>query len=94
MTGEVERSIMNSSLTLTFALVCSLCGALRADPPQPEPPADMRLHLPGSIDKSLDAIPLGNGLSGGLLWGTGTTVNLSLDRGDLWDLRPHPSYTR
>jgi alpha-L-fucosidase 2 len=53
----------------------------------------MRLHLPGAIESSLDAIPLGNGLCGGLLWGKGTTVNLSLDRGDLWDLRPHPSYT-
>lgn len=53
----------------------------------------MRLDMPGAIESSLDAIPLGNGLSGGLLWGKGGTVNLSLDRGDLWDLRPHPSYT-
>ena len=36
---------------------------------------------------------MGNGLSGGLLWGKGSEVRLSLDRGDLWDLRPHPSYT-
>jgi len=32
-------------------------------------------------------IPLGNGLTGGLLWGNRHTINLSLDRGDLWDLR-------
>ena len=55
--------------------------------------AAMRLHLAGAIESSQDAIPLGNGLAGGLLWGKGTTVNLSLDRGDWWDLRPHPSYT-
>ncbi|NWK54952.1 LamG domain-containing protein [Verrucomicrobiaceae bacterium N1E253] len=34
-----------------------------------------------------DAIPLGNGLMGGLLWGEGETLRLSLDRGDLWDER-------
>lgn len=36
---------------------------------QPDQSA-MRLHLPGAITNSLDAIPLGNGLCGGLLWGT------------------------
>jgi hypothetical protein len=34
-----------------------------------------------------EALPLGNGLTGGLLWGSGNTINLSLDRGDLWDER-------
>ena len=34
-----------------------------------------------------EAIPLGNGLMGGLLWGEGNTIRLSLDRGDLWDER-------
>ncbi len=32
-----------------------------------------------------EAIPLGNGMLGGLLWGADNTINLSLDRGDLWD---------
>jgi alpha-L-fucosidase 2 len=32
-----------------------------------------------------EGIPLGNGMLGGLLWGGGNTINLSLDRGDLWD---------
>jgi alpha-L-fucosidase 2 len=34
-----------------------------------------------------EAIPLGNGLMGGLLWGENNTIRLSLDRGDLWDER-------
>ncbi|MHA4810933.1 alpha-L-fucosidase [Flavitalea flava] len=34
-----------------------------------------------------EAIPLGNGLMGGLLWGEDNTIRLSLDRGDLWDDR-------
>ena len=36
-----------------------------------------------------DAVPLGNGMLGGLFWGEGTTLRLSLDRGDLWDERTH-----
>ncbi len=35
-----------------------------------------------------EAVPLGNGLMGGLLWGGDSTLRLSLDRGDLWDERP------
>ncbi len=34
-----------------------------------------------------EAVPLGNGLMGGLLWGENNTIRLSLDRGDLWDER-------
>ena len=50
-------------------------------------------NLAAPIDKWDEAIPLGNGLTGGLLWGKENVINLSLDRGDLWDLRPHPAYT-
>jgi len=32
-----------------------------------------------------EAIPLGNGMLGGLLWGADNTIKISLDRGDLWD---------
>ncbi len=35
-----------------------------------------------------EVLPLGNGLTGGLLWGEGNLIRLSLDRGDLWDERP------
>ncbi len=73
-----------------MAMVLALTDTLHASEQRPEA---MRLRLPGAIESSMDAIPLGNGLSGGLLWGSGTNVCLSLDRGDLWDLRPHPSYT-
>ena len=48
-------------------------------------PLPLRLQAP--IQTWDEAIPLGNGLTGGLLWGEGETINLSLDRGDLWDLR-------
>lgn len=40
-----------------------------------------------SINRWVDAIPLGNGLTGAMLWGNGRELRVSLDRGDLWDLR-------
>jgi len=57
-------------------------------------PEPMRLTLNAPIAKWDEAIPLGNGLLGGLLWGAGNELRLSLDRGDLWDLRQHPIYAR
>ena len=55
-------------------------------------PADgSDMVLRGAIKRWDEAVPLGNGLMGGLLWGEGGQVKLSLDRGDLWDLRtPKP----
>ncbi|MBN2611749.1 MAG: glycoside hydrolase N-terminal domain-containing protein [Bacteroidales bacterium] len=35
-----------------------------------------------------EAIPLGNGLLGALIWQSGDHLRISLDRVDLWDLRP------
>ncbi|MCB1120959.1 MAG: glycoside hydrolase N-terminal domain-containing protein [Verrucomicrobiae bacterium] len=45
------------------------------------------LTLPAPIQRWDNALPLGNGLIGGLLWGEGRELRLSLDRGDLWDER-------
>jgi alpha-L-fucosidase 2 len=52
------------------------------------------LQLSAPIDRWDEAIPLGNGLMGTLLWGEGNRLKLSLDRGDLWDLRPMPILQR
>ncbi|MCB9208910.1 MAG: glycoside hydrolase N-terminal domain-containing protein [Ignavibacteriales bacterium] len=35
-----------------------------------------------------EAIPLGNGMLGALVWKNGKNLRISLDRADLWDLRP------
>jgi alpha-L-fucosidase 2 len=60
--------------------------------PQPPvsrlPAANLNLTLEAPITRWDEAIPLGNGLLGGLLWGEGNRLRLSLDRGDLWDERP------
>ena len=39
-----------------------------------------------------EAMPLGNGLLGALVWGDGGPLRISLDRTDLWDLRPVPEF--
>ncbi|MCP4644008.1 MAG: hypothetical protein GY851_26435 [bacterium] len=39
-----------------------------------------------------EALPLGNGLLGALVWGDGAPVSISLNRTDLWDLRPVPEF--
>jgi alpha-L-fucosidase 2 len=52
------------------------------------PPANQNLVLDAPITTWDEAVPLGNGLLGGLLWGEKNTIRLSLDRGDLWDERP------
>ena len=44
---------------------------------------------PRSSDHGL---PIGDGLVGVSLWGDGRPLMLSLDRADLWDLRPIPEY--
>jgi alpha-L-fucosidase 2 len=52
------------------------------------PDASLNLKLQAPIATWDEALPLGNGILGGLLWGQGHTLRLSLDRGDLWDERP------
>ncbi len=39
-----------------------------------------------------EALPLGNGILGALVWGDGQPLKISLDRTDLWDLRPVPEF--
>ena len=66
---------------LAVALPLSLAAASL-----PAPSLNPKLQAP--IKTWDEAIPLGNGLLGGLLWGEDHTLRLSLDRGDLWDERP------
>ncbi len=55
-------------------------------------PRRSTLRLDAPIATWDEAIPLGNGLLGGLVWGGDTHINISLDRADLWDLRPAARY--
>lgn len=48
------------------------------------------LHFDTAITNWDEAIPLGNGLVGSLIWGPSNALRFSLDRGDLWDTTPFP----
>ena len=79
-----------SRLSLPVGASILLAGLAAAASPAVVPPAENNLLQLSAPIKSWDeAIPLGNGLMGGLLWGGDNVVRLSLDRGDLWDERPH-----
>jgi len=56
------------------------------------PPVSLNPKLPAPIKTWDEAIPLGNGAMGVLLWGDQTALKLSLDRGDLWDERPSKAF--
>ena len=76
--------------TLSLWLALAVCApGVWASPASPPPPASQNLVLIAPIRSWDEALPLGNGLTGGLLWGEGNLIRLSLDRGDLWDERPH-----
>ena len=77
-------------MRLTKLAVPALIAAASAAHAQPKPASNLTLTAP--ITTWDEAIPLGNGLLGGLLWGGGSQLNLSLDRADLWDLRPAANY--
>lgn len=72
------RSRRSARLSVALSLLFSVLSFA-----QPQ----TKLDLAAPIDRWDEAIPLGNGLLGGLLWGGGNTIKLSLDRGDLWDNR-------
>lgn len=71
------------------AVVCTLQGqnAAKVVPRQANERRPVPMVLAAPILRWDEAIPLGNGFMGGLLWGEGDTLRLSLDRGDLWDTR-------
>ncbi len=75
-----------TALLSVLLLAGSLPGLQGAQSRLPAP--DLNLQLAAPITTWDEAIPLGNGLMGGLLWGENQTLRISLDRGDLWDERP------
>lgn len=57
-----------------------------------QPQAEHGLHYQTPAMVWDEAMPLGNGLLGALVWGDGKPLRISLDRTDLWDLRPVPEF--
>jgi len=48
------------------------------------------LEIEAPIDRWVDAIPLGNGQAGALLWGSGDELRITLDRADYWHVKRNP----
>ncbi len=72
-------------LILGLAVVLHGCKSTTSTPAPPDATSNLSLQAP--IERSDEAIPLGNGGLGVLMWGGDKVVHLSMDRGDLWDLR-------
>lgn len=75
-------------------LIPSLLIALIAVPGAGEgmPRPEHGLHFETPVSTWDEALPLGNGILGALVWGDGAPLKISLDRTDLWDLRPVPEF--
>ena len=54
------------------------------------PGKELDLHFKKTVTQWDEAIPLGNGISGALLWGNPRGFRFSLDRTDIWELTPNP----
>ncbi len=79
---------MNSSLagTILIALIVLLSCKTETATQQTTSKQDLQFNkLASTWD---EAIPLGNGMLGALVWQKGDNLRISLDRADLWDLRP------
>lgn len=83
----MTRIASNMAIWATALLFWSAgtTSAVFAQPMAQGEPKPLQLAAP--IEHWDEALPLGNGMLGGLLWGSGNRINLSLDRGDLWDER-------
>ena len=77
---------------LKVALAGLLCldSAAAIEPNLPQPQHGLRFTTPATVWD--EALPLGNGMLGALVWGDGKPLRISLDRADLWDLRPVPEF--
>lgn len=78
-------------MKLPTASFCCLILALLLLPAarlssQPQP--QHNLQFPALATSWDEGFPLGNGQVGALVWQQGNNLRLSLDRADLWDLRP------
>jgi len=82
MTEQNRRTVLLVVFFLGTACVC-----LHA---QPETRHGLHYKTPATVWD--EAMPLGNGLLGALVWGDGKPLKISLDRTDLWDLRPVPQF--
>jgi alpha-L-fucosidase 2 len=79
---------------MRYFLPLFLAAVAAAQPVEKRPPAaghGLRYTAPALYWD--EALPLGNGMLGALVWGDGAPLKISLDRADLWDLRKVPEFS-
>ncbi len=76
---------MRRQLLLLTAIICRLIYPL-----QSQPGKEHNLVFDSLARRWDEAIPLGNGWLGALIWQRENKIRMSLDRVDLWDDRPMP----
>lgn len=81
----MKQIILSLSLLMAFAGCSGKGGTLAVSPGQSD------LASAGLATRWDEAMPLGNGVVGALVWQRDSALRLSLDRTDLWDLRPMDS---
>ena len=53
-------------------------------------PLERLFEMEAPVDRWVDAVPLGNGQAGALLWGSGDELRITLDRADYWHAERNP----
>lgn len=78
----------------TWWLLSCLCGIVACQVPADQCPvtaSDSDLEFSGLAKSWDEGMPLGNAVVGALVWQKDSVLRMSLDRTDLWDLRPSDS---
>lgn len=75
-------------IKLLLLLCCGLWGSCSSYDYCPVTPSESDLVFTGLARSWDEAMPLGNATVGALVWQRDSSLRLSLDRTDLWDLRP------
>ncbi|MDX9753787.1 MAG: glycoside hydrolase N-terminal domain-containing protein [bacterium] len=78
----------------SFIFLVSLWGIFMTQAEPLGPKANHGLHFPALATRWDEAIPLGNGMLGALVWQEGDVLRFSLDRADLWDKRPVATFSQ
>ncbi len=90
--GASGRKVRMALACLILTAAAWACGRGRtpgASGPETRLPAPRHGLVFDGLPRSWDeGVPLGNGRLGALIWDKGGKLRLSLDRADLWDLRP------
>jgi alpha-L-fucosidase 2 len=70
--------------------ISGMINSVEAEPPV----SGYSLTFPELASTWDEAIPLGNGMLGALVWQNGDNLRFSMDRADLWDLRPMENFSK